>query len=116
MAVKTINQDSTETNIQKKRKRYNDTKQKKITEFESTEDQINHALVKTFVICGIPWHIIENSFFIEFLKTLKSSYLPPSREVLSGRLLAQEAAVVNQQVIKDLTNQKNLTLCKLFFM
>ena len=85
MVVKTIDQNSTETNIHKKRKRYDDTRQKKITEFESTEDQTNHALVKAFVICGILWHIIENPFFIEFLKTLKSSYLPPSREVLSGR-------------------------------
>lgn len=112
LAAKTINQDSTETNIHKKRKNDDGTRQRKITEFENTEDQTNHALVKAFVVCGIPWHIIENPFFIEFLKTLKSSYLPPSRKILSGRLLAQEAAIVNQQVIKDLKNQKNLTLCK----
>ena len=114
MVVKIIDQDLIETNIHKKRKRYDGTRQKKITEFESMEDQTNHALVKAFVICEILWHIIENPFFIEFLKTLKLSYLPPSREILSGRLLVQEAAVVNQQVIKDLTNQKNLILCNYF--
>ena len=75
LASKAVNQDSTETNIYKKRKRDDGTtRQWKITEFENTEDQINHALVKVFVICGIPWHIIENPFFIEFLKTLRSSY------------------------------------------
>jgi len=117
LASKAVNQDSTETNIYKKRKRDDGTtRQRKITEFENTEDQINHALVKAFVICGIPWHVIENPFFIEFLKTLRSSYQPPSRETLSGKFLAQEAAVVNQQVIKDLTTQQNLTLCKLFFI
>src|SRR5436189_290646 len=73
-------------------------------EFESTTDQINHTLVKAFVICGIAWHIIENPFFIDFLKTLRPSYQPPSRKVLSGRLLAQEAAVINQQVINQIGN------------
>ena len=72
-------------------------------------------MVKAFVICEISWHIIENPFFIELIKLLRSSYQPPSREILSGRLLAQESAVVNQQVIKHLTHQQNLTLCKLLF-
>jgi len=116
LVVKIIDQDLIETNIHKKRKRYDGIRQKKITEFESTEDQTNHTLVKAFIICRISWYIIKNPFFIEFLKTLKSSYLLPSRKILFGRLLAQKAAIVNQQVIKDLTNQKNLTLCKLFFM
>ena len=54
LVVKIIDQDLTETNIHKKRKRYDGTRQKKITEFESMEDQTNYALVKAFVICEIP--------------------------------------------------------------
>ena len=76
-------------------------------------DEINYALVKAFVICRILWKTIESSFFIKLLKTLRPEYNPPSKEILSGRLLAQELAVVNQQVLKKLENQENLTLCKL---
>src|SRR3989337_1582058 len=119
LAAKAVNQNptSTETNVNKKRKsNATISGQQKITEFgESIDNQIDRALVKAFVICGIPWHIIENPFFIELIKLLRSSYQPPSREILSGRLLAQESAVVNQQVIKHLTHQQNLTLCKLLF-
>jgi hypothetical protein len=96
--------------------------QTKVVDFiESTRltegriNEINRALVKAFVVCGIPWQTIENPFFIEFLKTLRPGYTPPSKDTLSGRLLAQESAVVNQQVIKKLENQENLTLCRLSF-
>jgi hypothetical protein len=93
--------------------------QTRISEFnESTklsEDrahEIDRACVKAFVVCGIPWHVIENPFFIELLKTLRPGYTPPSREVLSGKLLSQETAVINQRVIKELKNTENLTICK----
>ncbi len=75
--------------------------------------EINWALVKAFVICGIPWHTIKNPFFIEFLKTLRPAYELLSREALSGILLSQETAVVNLHIIKHLKNQSNLTLGKL---
>jgi hypothetical protein len=107
------------TNL-KKRKLNDGTSQSRITEFhESTKlseerlHEINRACVKAFVICGIPWHTIENPFFIEFLKTLRPAYTPPSKDVLSGRLFGQEIAVVNKQIIQDLKNSLNLTLCKL---
>ena len=80
---------------------------------EGQIDEINCALVKAFVLCGILWKTIESLFFIELLKTLWPGYNPPLKEILSGQLLAQELAVVNQQVLKKLENQENLTLCKL---
>src|SRR6266545_3873500 len=82
LAAKAINQNltSTETNVNKKRKsNATISGQQKITEFgKSIDNQIDHALVKAFVICRIPWHIIENPFFIELIKLLRSSYQPPS--------------------------------------
>ena len=51
---------------------------------------------------------IENPFFVELLKTLRPAYEPPSRDILSGCLLAQETAFVNQAVIKELKNPKKL--------
>ena len=93
--------------------------QTKISEFnentklsEDRAHEIDHAYVKAFVVCGIPWHVIENPFFIELLKTLRPGYTPPSKEVLSGKLLSQETAVINQRVIKELKNSENLTMCK----
>ena len=68
--------------------------------------------MKSFVICGIPWHAIENPFFVEFLKTLRPEYIPPSKEKLSGELFDHEVAVVNSQIIRELKNSTNLTLCK----
>jgi hypothetical protein len=103
----------------KKRKLNNGTTQTKISDFhESTilsEDrihEIDRACVRAFVVCGIAWRVIENPFFIEFLKTLRPGYTPPSKEVLSGKLLSQETAVVNARVVKELKNTTNLTLCK----
>ncbi|CAG8853332.1 12485_t:CDS:2, partial [Gigaspora margarita] len=39
------------------------------------ENLINIA----FAICGIPWNVIENSFFIEALKETNLSYKSPTR-------------------------------------
>ncbi|CAG8848753.1 2942_t:CDS:2, partial [Racocetra persica] len=71
---------------------------------------INRALVKAFVVCGIPFHIIENPFFIELLKTLRLPYEPPSKDIFSGHYLVQEIAFANQTVIKKLNSSKNLTI------
>jgi hypothetical protein len=119
-----IKADGKTTNLEqvpanKKRKLNNSqTTQSKISEFhESTTltderiHEINRSCVKAFVVCGIAWHVIENPFFIEFLKTLRPGYEPPSKEVLSGRLLSQETAVVNTRVTDILKNTTNLTIC-----
>ena len=103
----------------KRQKLNNGTEQSKITDFHESSKlspershEIDRACVKSFVICGIPWHAIENPFFVEFLKTLRPGYIPPSKEKLSGELFDQEVAVVNGQIIRELKNATNLTLCK----
>ena len=95
--------------------------QKKIFEFHESiklsEDRIhkiNWVCIKVFVVCDIVWYAIENPFFIEFLKTLCLGYVPPSKEVLSGKLLLQETVVVNIWVTDILKNATNLTLCKIY--
>ena len=70
-----------------KKRKLNDGKtQTKISDFhESTKfseeriHEIDRACVKAFVECGIAWRVIENPFFIEFLKTLCPGYTPPSK-------------------------------------
>lgn len=77
-------------------------------------DRLNRALLKFFVCSGIAFQIVENPFFVDFIKELNPSYTLPSREVLIGRLLEQELARVNNNVSKDLKDEKNLTLGKAF--
>ena len=102
-----------------KKRKLTEQTQQKITDFHESSklsqekiNEITRTCVKAFVVCGIPWHIIENPFFIELLKTLQPGYTPPSRKSLSGDLFAQETAIVNQQIIKELKNSMNLTICK----
>lgn len=78
---------------------------------EGKNDRINQAWVKAFTVCGIPWRIIENPFFIEALKEMNPSYEPPTRELFSGRIFEKQLAKVNEKVSNILNQQKNLTLC-----
>ncbi|CAG8732002.1 24477_t:CDS:2 [Gigaspora margarita] len=71
----------------KKRKLSIQLNQSQLTDFiESTKltpeliKDISRALLKAFVVCGIPFHIIENLFFIELLRTLRPAYEPPSKD------------------------------------
>ncbi|CAB5127051.1 unnamed protein product [Rhizophagus irregularis] len=52
-------------------------------------DEIHRSITKAFVMCNIPFSIIENPWFIDLIKTLQPGYDPPSRQVLSGTLLGQ---------------------------
>ena len=76
------------------------------------EASITQALVRVFTCCGIPFSIVENPFFIEFLHEMRPGYVPPSRELLSGRLLNQETARINKKVKKIIDDSENLTLGK----
>src|SRR5207249_5751021 len=61
-------------------------KTKKITaSFETIEienskvKRINHALTRLFVCCRIPFSIVSNPFFIDFVKSLCPAYELPNR-------------------------------------
>ena len=66
--------------------------------------------MKFFACCDIPFHIIENPFFVDAIKSLRSSYNPPSRNHLSGNLLNREVIKINSKVNNILKNLENLTL------
>ncbi|CAG8622311.1 8625_t:CDS:1, partial [Scutellospora calospora] len=73
-------------------------------------NSINSSLLKAFVVCGIPFSVIENLFFIDFLQNLCPNYSPPSSETLSGRLLDQESSKVTIKHETILNKSNNLTL------
>ena len=75
---------------------------------------IIRALVRAFICCGIPFLVIENPFFIEFLYEMRPAYEPPTDELLSGRLLCEETLRVNKKVDKVIKDSDNLTLGKRF--
>ncbi|GBB92200.1 hypothetical protein RclHR1_19800002 [Rhizophagus clarus] len=49
------------------------------TEFlEGQKNQINRALIKFFVACGVSFRIVEHLFFVDFVKELNAAYNLPS--------------------------------------
>ena len=79
---------------------------------DGRKKEIDHAILKAFVCCGISFAVIENPFFIEMLKTLQPGYTPPSRKLLAGNLLETEVAKVNRKIERELSAGENFTLGK----
>jgi hypothetical protein len=112
------NNESESNNKSNKRKLLipSDSSQKTLDNFTGSSlekekiERISQAWVKAFTICGIPWRVIENPFFIEALKEMNPSYEPPSRKLLSGRIFEAQLAKVNDKVKNILEQKKNLTL------
>lgn len=76
---------------------------------------IDRSVLKAFVMCGIPFRVIENPYFVNLLKNLNSNYEIPSRERLSNNLLDEEAIRIEIKIKNSLEKAKNLTLgMKLF--
>ena len=59
---------------------------------------------------GIPFEVIENPFVVDLFKELNPAYVPPSRTILSERLLDEEVAHIQNSINIDLENAEHLTL------
>ena len=68
------------------------------------------AFTKIFVCCGIPFGIVENSFFLDFVQSLCPGYKPPWRTTLTSTLINTELAHILLTIDEELKNKKNLTL------
>lgn len=77
---------------------------------KSSKKRIDQAWVKAFVSCGIPFSAIENPYFVDAIKSLRSIYNPPSRRNLSETLLNYEVIKINSKVNNVLKDADNLTL------
>src|SRR5688572_6274251 len=91
--------------------------QKKITaSFESIEienskvKRINHTLTRLFVCCGIPFSIVSNPFFIDFVKSLCPAYELPNRVTFAGSWVNQELATVATIIYDEAQSSTNITL------
>lgn len=71
---------------------------------------IDRLMLKAFVMCGIPFRIVENPYFINIFKIFQLNYNLPSRERLSTNLLSEECVRVEIKINNILEISKNLTL------
>jgi hypothetical protein len=76
---------------------------------------IDRSVLKAFVMCGIPFRVIENPYYVNMLKNLQPNYNLPSREQLSNNLLSEECIRVEIKINNYLEKSKNLTLGMKFF-
>jgi len=76
------------------------------------KEEIDIALIKAFVCCGLPWHLVEHPFIIELFKQLRSNYNLPNRKTLADTMLTEEILRVNVRLYKLLDGENNLTLGK----
>ncbi|CAG8818721.1 12588_t:CDS:2 [Gigaspora margarita] len=73
---------------------------------------ITKALLKAFVCCGVPFTIIDNPYFQDFLELLQPSYIPPHKDTLSGSVLDGKIVQVVVKMEAELQKTDNLTLYK----
>ena len=71
---------------------------------------IDRSILKAFVMCAIPFRIIENPYFINVLKNLQPNYNSPSRERLATDLLSEESIRTEIKIKNYIEKEKNLTL------
>jgi hypothetical protein len=76
------------------------------------KEDIDTALIKAFVCCGLPWHLVEHPFIIELFKQLRSNYNLPDRKTLADSLLTQEILRVSVKLYRLVDNENNLTIGK----
>ena len=91
--------------------------QKKITAiFESNEIEkskivrVNKSLTRLFVCCAIPFRIVSNPFFIDFVKNLCAAYELLNRVTFAGSWVNQELANVVAFSLDEARSSKNITL------
>jgi hypothetical protein len=91
--------------------------QKKITSiFESDEIEkskiirCNRALTRLFVCCRIPFSVVSNPFFVDFVKCLCPAYELPNRVTFAGSWVNQELSNVLEIILSETRSTKNITL------
>jgi hypothetical protein len=71
---------------------------------------IDRSILKAFVMCAIPFRIIENLYFINALKNLQPNYNPPSQERFTTNLLCEKSIRTEIKIKNYIEKEKNLTL------
>ena len=84
--------------------------------FENTKIDVakvqkcNRALMRFFICCGIPFNVISNLFFIDFVKSLCPFYNILNRITFADSWINQKLAHVTCDVFDVIRESKNITL------
>ena len=82
----------------------------KLTTSDDKQDRCIRTLGKFFICCGIPFWIVENPFFVDFIKSLCPGFQLPKRTALSTTLVNNECGYVLGEIKRELDKEMNLTL------
>ena len=63
-------------------------------------------------MANIPFNVIEKSWFIDLIRTLKPGYDVPSRQILGGSLLEAELSRVGMRINRELERETDFTIGK----
>ncbi len=73
-------------------------------------EMANRTIVRFFACYGIPFHVVENPFFVDLLCILCLGYYPPGRNTLSGNMLNAEISHITTEINLKINREKYLTL------
>jgi hypothetical protein len=82
----------------------------KLTISDDKQGRYTQTLGKFFICCGIPFWIVENPFFIDFIKSLCPGFQLSKRTILSTTVVNKECAYILSEIKKELDKETNLTL------
>ncbi len=72
--------------------------------------ELDLLLFKVFICCAIPWALLDNSFFRDFIAALAMNYVIPDRSAFFVKHVAQETANVTIKLRKFLEGKRHLTI------
>src|SRR5437764_3809870 len=67
-------------------------------------------LARFFYSTGIPFTVVKNPYWLEFIKTIQPAYISPNRRNLANNLLDAEYQVEQQDLNTMLKQASNITL------
>ena len=76
------------------------------------KQRCNRAFTRFFTCCGIPFKIVSDPFFIDFINCLCPSYQLPNRITFANSWINQELAHVISATLDSIKNSNNITLGK----
>ncbi len=106
-----LSEDDEDDNLKTKRKQtkiFDHLEKKAIT--NEKQLRCSRALTKFFVCCGVPFWVVENPFFVNFINNLCPGFQLPKRTTLSTTFVNLECANVVSKINNNLINEVNLTL------
>jgi hypothetical protein len=93
------------------------TSQKKIDSMFESKDieqskvvRCNRALTRLFVCCGLPFRVVSNPFFVDFVKCLCPGYELPNRVTFAGSWVNQELSNTFTVTMSETYSSRNITL------